>query len=149
MKIAIGSDHGGYTIKEAIKNYFCDKSISFKDFGTNSNDSANYVEFAFKVANAIAAGEYDKGVLCCGTGIGVSIAANKMKGIRAALCSCEFCAEMSRRHNDANILCLGGRTINSDKAIKLTEIFIQTSFEAGRHFYRIQDIKKIEEKIFK
>lgn len=142
--IAIGSDHGGFALKEAIKNYFEKNNIEYKDFGTNSTDSVNYPIYAEKVANAVASGEFEKGILCCGTGIGISIAANKVKGIRAALCTNEFCAEMTRRHNDANILCMGGRVIDEETAVKLTKIFLSTPFDGGRHLERINQITEIE-----
>ena len=142
--IAIGSDHGGFTLKEAIKNYFEKNNIEYKDFGTNSTDSVNYPIYAEKVANAVASREFEKGILCCGTGIGISIAANKVKGIRAALCTNEFCAEMTRRHNDANILCMGGRVIDEETAVKLTKIFLSTPFDGGRHLERINQITEIE-----
>lgn len=142
--IAIASDHGGFALKEAIKNYFEENKIEYKDFGTNSTDSVNYPPYAEKVGNAVASGEFEKGILCCGTGIGISIAANKVKGIRAALCTNEFCAEMTRRHNDANILCMGGRVIDENTAIKLTKIFLSTPFDGGRHLERIKQITEIE-----
>lgn len=142
--IAIGSDHGGFALKESIKNYFEKNNIEYKDFGTNSTDSVNYPIYAEKVANAVASGEFEKGILCCGTGIGISIAANKVKGIRAALCTNEFCAEMTRRHNDANILCMGGRVIDEETAVKLTKIFLSTPFDGGRHLERINQITEIE-----
>lgn len=142
--IAIASDHGGFALKEAIKNYFEENKIEYKDFGTNSTDSVNYPPYAEKVGNAVASGEFEKGILCCGTGIGISIAANKVKGIRAALCTNEFCAEMTRRHNDANILCMGGRVIDENTAIKLTKIFLSTPFDGGRHLERVKQITEIE-----
>ena len=103
MLIAIGSDHGGFLIKEQIKKYLEQNKISYNDFGTNSEESVDYPVFARKVAQSVACGECELGILCCGTGIGVSIAANKIKGIRAALCNDEFCAEMARKHNNANV----------------------------------------------
>ncbi len=142
--IAIGSDHGGFALKEAIKNYFEKNNIEYKDFGTNSTDSVNYPIYAEKVANAVASEKFEKGILCCGTGIGISIAANKVKGIRAALCTNEFCAEMTRRHNDANILCMGGRVIDEETAVRLTKIFLSTPFDGGRHLERINQITEIE-----
>ena len=146
--IALGCDHGGYELKEAIKKHFDSNGIEYLDFGTNSTESANYAQFAFKVSNSIVEGKAEKGILCCGTGIGISIAANKVKGIRAAVCTNEFCAEMTRRHNDSNILCMGGRVISVQTAIKLTDIFLNTPFEGGRHLKRIQEISEIEDESF-
>ncbi len=142
--VAIGSDHGGFELKEAIKKYLEKQNIRYKDFGTNSNESVNYAPIALKVGKSIINYECEKGILCCGTGIGISIAANKIKGIRAAVCTNEFCAEMTRRHNDSNILCMGGRVINIDMALKLTKIFLNTEFDAGRHKERIGQISQIE-----
>lgn len=142
--IALGADHGGYELKEAVKKYLDEKNIAYKDFGTNSEDSVNYAPFALKVSKAVVSGECSKGILCCGTGLGISIAANKVKGIRAAVCTNEFCAEMTRRHNDANILCMGGRVISEETAVKLTDIFLNTSFDGGRHAKRIEQITAIE-----
>ena len=142
--IALGADHGGYVLKEAVKKYLDEQEIEYHDFGTCNEDSVDYPPFALKVAKAVISGECDKGILCCGTGIGISIAANKVKGIRAALCTNEFCAEMTRRHNDANILCMGGRVIDEKEAVKLTEVFLNTPFEGGRHAERIAQITQIE-----
>ena len=142
--IALGSDHGGYLLKEAVKKYLEENKIAYKDYGTYSEESVNYAPFASKVAHAVANGEAERGILCCGTGIGISIAANKVKGIRAAVCTNEFCAEMTRRHNDANILCMGGRVINEETAVKLAKIFLETPFEGGRHAARIAEIAAIE-----
>ncbi|HBR30932.1 MAG TPA: ribose 5-phosphate isomerase B [Clostridiales bacterium] len=135
--IALGSDHGGFEIKEAIKTYLSDKGIPFIDFGTDSLESVDYPVYARKVCDSITRGESELGILCCGTGIGMSMAANKHKGIRAAVLNEEFSAEATRRHNNANILCLGGRIIDGKKAVKLTEIFINTPFDGGRHTKRI------------
>ena len=114
--IAIGADHGGFELKEAVKNYLEDNNIKYIDFGTYNTESVDYAEFALKVSKAVVNKECEKGILCCGTGIGISIAANKVKGIRAGLCTNEYCAEMTRRHNDANILCMGGRVISKEEA---------------------------------
>lgn len=139
--IAIGCDHGGYEIKEAIKAYLQEKNIPFIDFGTNSTESVDYPVYAKKVCKSIQIGESTLGILCCGTGIGMSMVANKQKGIRAAVLNEEFSAEATRRHNDANVLCLGGRVINGEKAVKLTEIFINTPFDGGRHTKRIEQFE--------
>lgn len=144
--IALGSDHGGFELKQAIKEFLTQHNIEFLDFGTHNLESVNYAGFALMVANSIKQGDCEKGILCCGTGIGISIAANKVRGIRAAVCTNEFCAEMCRRHNDANILCMGGRVIDKSMAIKLTDIFLKTPFDGGRHAERIAEIAKIESK---
>jgi len=135
--IALGSDHGGYELKEAIKAYFTKKNIRFMDYGTDSSESVDYPVFAKKVCKAVQSGEYRFGILFCGTGIGMSIVANKHKNIRAAVVSDELSAEMCRRHNNANVLCLGGRIIDSKKAIELVEIFLSNSFDGGRHEKRV------------
>ena len=142
--IALGADHGGFCLKEAIIEYLEKNNIEYKDYGFYSESSVDYPIYAKKAADSVTSGEAEKGILCCGTGIGISIAANKVKGIRAAVVTNEFCAEMTRRHNDANILCMGGRVISPEKAVKLTEIFLNTEFEGGRHERRIAQISKIE-----
>ncbi len=144
--LAIGCDHGGINLKNAIISYLEKEGIAYNDFGTYTEDSVDYPTFAYKVAKSVQNGECERGILCCGTGIGISIAANKVKGIRAAVCTNEFMAEMTRRHNDANILCMGGRVINEDFAVKLTDIFLNTEFEGGRHTKRINMITEIEDK---
>lgn len=142
--IALGCDHGGFAIKEAIKKYLDESGIDYNDFGTYSEESVDYPVYAKKVADAVASGECEKGVLCCGTGIGISIAANKVKGIRAAVVTNEFCAEMTRRHNDANIIAMGGRVISEEQAVKFTKIFLETPFDGDRHIKRVQMITDIE-----
>lgn len=142
--LAIGCDHGGYELKKEIEAYLDQKGIAYKDFGCDSTESVDYPVYARKVANAILDGICDKGVLICGTGIGISIAANKIPGIRAALCTDCFCAQATREHNDANILALGGRVVGGGLAIKILETFLETPFSNGeRHIRRI---KMIEEK---
>lgn len=143
--IALGADHGGFLLKEAIKKYLEQKGIAYQDFGTNSPESVDYAPFGAKVAHAVASGEAEKGILCCGTGIGISIAANKVKGIRAAVVTNAFCAKATREHNDANILCLGGRVITESEAVEFTDIFLNTPFEGGRHQRRIDQIAAIEQ----
>ncbi|MGN1132299.1 MAG: ribose 5-phosphate isomerase B [Ruminococcus sp.] len=142
--IALGCDHGGLNIKNAVIKYLEDKGIEYKDFGCFTEESVDYPEYAFKVAKSVTSGESELGILCCGTGIGISMAANKVKGIRAAVVSNEFCAEMTRRHNNANILCMGGRVITEEKAVKFADIFINTPFEGGRHNRRVDMITAIE-----
>ena len=145
MKIAIACDHGGFELKEAVRGYLEERQIPYEDFGAYNTDSVDYAPIAAKAARAVAAGQADFGVLVCSTGIGISMAANKVKGIRAALCTNEFCAEMTRRHNNANILCMGGKVIDKETAVKLVDIFLHTEFEGGRHQRRIDQIAQIEE----
>lgn len=142
--IALGTDHGGFRLKEAVKKYLESENIEYKDFGTFSEESVDYPVFAAKVGHFIMDGKAEKGILCCGTGIGISIAANKIKGIRAAVCTNAFCAEYSRRHNNANILCMGGRVIDEKQAVELAKIFLNTPFEGGRHERRVNEIAQIE-----
>ncbi|MBE6692935.1 MAG: ribose 5-phosphate isomerase B [Ruminococcaceae bacterium] len=135
--IALGCDHGGLEIKNAIIEDFKKKGIEFIDLGTNTTDSVDYPVYAKAVCAEVISGKCEKGILCCGTGIGMSIAANKVKGIRAAVLSDSFSAEMTRKHNNSNVLCLGGRVIDSEKAVELANIFISTEFEGGRHEKRV------------
>ena len=144
--IAIGADHGGYELKEEIKKYLDSKGIEYKDFGTYSPESVDYAAIAYKVGTAITSGECERGILCCGTGIGISMAANKVKGIRAACCSDYFSAKFTRLHNDANILCMGGRVVTVEKAIELVDVFLDTPFSGEeRHARRIAQITALEE----
>lgn len=143
--VALGADHGGYEIKEAVKKYLEENNIPYQDFGVFGGETVDYPEIAYPVAKAVVSGTADKAVLCCGTGIGISIAANKVKGVRAAVVSDAFSAEMARRHNNANILCMGGRVIDEKKAVELAGIFLDTPFEGGRHEKRVGMITKIEE----
>jgi ribose 5-phosphate isomerase B len=143
--IAIGADHGGFQIKEAVKAYLDSQNIAYQDFGTHSEESVDYPPIAAKVAHAVARGECEKGILCCGTGIGMSIAANKVNGVRASACDNEFCAEMTRRDNNCNCLCMGGRVIDKEKAVELTKIYLETPFEGGRHQRRLDQITAIEQ----
>lgn len=146
--IAIGCDHGGLNIKNAVIKYFEENKIEYKDFGCFTEDSVDYPEYAYKVAKAVTDKEAELGILCCGTGIGISMAANKVKGIRAAVVTNEFCAEMTRRHNNANILAMGGRVISEEQAVKFADIFINTPFEGDRHARRVDMITKIENGTF-
>ncbi len=144
--IALGCDHGGINLKNAIIKYLEENKIEYKDFGCYSEESVDYPIYAYKVATAVSKGKFEFGILCCGTGIGISIAANKVKGIRAAVVSNEFGAEMTRRHNNANILCMGGRVTTEDDAVKFADIFLNTPFSADedRHIRRVQMLKDIE-----
>lgn len=142
--IAIGCDHGGFAMKNEIMEYFRSNNINFKDFGTDSEESIDYAPIAVAVSRSITSGECEAGILVCGTGIGMSLAANKVKGIRAAVCTEEFSCEFTRRHNNSNILCLGGRVVTTEMAIKLVDLFLNTEFEGGRHQRRIDQIAMIE-----
>lgn len=140
--IAIGSDHAGYSLKQTIIQYLEQSNLSYKDYGCYSEQSCDYPVYAKKVANAIVTGECDKGILICGTGIGISIAANKIKGIRAALCHDCFSAQACREHNNANIIAMGSRIIGSGLAIKVVEEFLNTEFSHDkRHIDRINQIE--------
>ena len=142
--IAIACDHGGYHYKQMLMQHLDDRGIAYKDFGTFTPDSCDYPDYAKPVANAVAAGEYEKGILICGTGIGMSIAANKVKGIRAAVCADAFSAKATREHNDANILCMGERVISEAKALEITDIFLDTPFSQDeRHIRRISKIEQL------
>ena len=143
--IALGSDHGGFELKEAIRKHLEEQGILYKDFGTHGGAPIDYTDIAQPVAEAVAAGTYESGILCCGTGIGISMAANKVKGIRAACCSDCFSAKLTRQHNDANILCMGGRVVGVGLGLMMVDFFLTTKFEGGRHQQRIDKIAKIEE----
>ena len=145
MKIALGADHGGYELKEKIKQYLAiKKGIELIDFGTNSTESVDYPKYGHLVAKSIIDKEVDYGILVCGTGIGISIAANKIKGIRAANCINTTMARLSRQHNDANILALGARIVGDVLALDIVDEFLSASFEGGRHQKRVDQIE-IEE----
>ncbi len=146
MKIAFACDHGGFSAKEEVINYLKSNGYTVKDFGTFSDESCDYPEFAEKVCNSVLSGESDKGVLICGTGIGMSIVANKIKGIRCAHVTDIFSAEMTRRHNDTNVIALGARITDTQTIIKLVDKFLTTDFDGGRHAVRVDKIKNIEEK---
>ena len=146
--IALGCDHGGFNLITAIKKYLDEKGIEYKEFGTFSEDSVDYPIYAYKVANAVASGECELGILCCGTGIGISMAANKVKGIRAAVVNNAFGAEMTRLHNHANILCMGGRVMSEEDAVKSTDMFLNTPEEGGRHDNRVAMLSEIENGTF-
>ncbi len=144
--IAIGSDHGGYELKEHIKKHLDERNLEYKDFGCYDENSVDYPDIAEKVCNAIIAKEADKGILVCGTGIGISIAANKIDGIRAAHCHDVYSAEMTKRHNNANVICMGGRVIGRELAFKIIDAWLDAEFEGGRHQKRIDKIHALENK---
>lgn len=144
MKIGIGSDHGGFELKEHIKEYLKEKGVEYVDYGTNSLESVDYPDYGKKVAEAVVRKEVDRGIVICGTGIGISIAANKVRGIRCALCGDTFSARMSRLHNDANVLALGGRVLGVGLALDIVDAFLHGEFEGGRHTNRINKIGENE-----
>ncbi|MDH7563083.1 MAG: ribose 5-phosphate isomerase B [Caldisericota bacterium] len=147
LKVALGADHGGYQLKEEIKEFLSLRGIMVEDFGTFSAESVDYPDFAWKVAKAVSDGKFPMGILVCTTGIGVSIVANKVKGIRAALCSEPLSAQLARLHNHANVLCLGGKIIGSKLALKIVETWLETGFSSEeRHVRRVNRIGELEGK---
>lgn len=145
MIIAIGADHGGFELKQAVVDYLKETGVAFRDFGVHSCESADYPDIAVEVAEAVARGEYARGILFCGTGVGIAIAANKVKGIRAANCHDVFSAQMSREHNDANVLTMGGRVIGAGLACMLADVWLRTEFSGGeRHGRRIGKMSEYE-----
>ena len=144
MKIAIGCDHGGYLLKQDILIWLEENDYDFEDFGCYNTESVDYPVYAEKVARAVASGECEKGIVICTTGIGVSMAANKVKGMRCALCGDSYSAEMTRRHNDANVLAMGAGIIGPNMAKKITEVFLTTAFEGGRHARRVGLLDNIQ-----
>lgn len=143
--IAIGCDHAGVEMKNAVKEYLTEKGFELKDLGTNG-EPCDYPVMAEKLCGEITSGNCEKGILICGTGIGMSIAANKIKGIRAALCADYFSTKYTRKHNDANVMCMGARTLGPGLASELAEIFLTTEFEGGRHQRRVDLITALENK---
>ena len=144
MKIAIGSDHGGFQLKEHLRKYLTEKGMEVTDCGTFTSDSCDYPDFAAAVCQEVTGGKAERGVLVCGTGIGVSIFANKCHGIRAALCDNVYSAEKSREHNDANVMCLGARVLGVGLAELITDTFFKTDFAGGRHQRRVNKIMALE-----
>lgn len=145
MMISIAADHGGFALKEHIKAYLTAKGYEVKDFGTSSEESCDYPDFARPAAEAVASGQCEKGIVICTTGIGVSITANKVHGIRCALCSDSLTAEMTRRHNDSNMLAMGAGIIGNNLAERIVDTFLNTQFEGGRHQRRIDKMMAIEQ----
>ena len=141
---AIGNDHSAIELKNIIKKHLEDRGIEVKDFGTNSPESCNYAISGEAVANAVASGECERGICICGTGIGISIAANKVPGIRCGLCSEPLSAELTRQHNDANVLAMGARTIGPEMARKIVETFLDTEFLGGKHAVRVEMLNNIK-----
>lgn len=149
MEIVVASDHGGYNLKELIKDHLLQSGFQVEDIGTHSTETVDYPDMALKAAQAVAAGDFKKGIIICGTGIGVSITANKVAGIRAALCHDTFSAAAAREHNDANILTMGERVIGPGLALKIVDTFLTTSFAEGRHTGRVDKVKDIEKRLLK
>ena len=143
-KIIIGCDHGGFELKNEIISHLEKRGIEVTDVGTYSTDSCNYPDYARALCKRIQSGEFERGILVCGTGIGISIAANKHNGIRAACCSDTFSARMTRMHNDANVLCMGGRVVGPGLACDMVDLFVDTDFEGGRHQARVDMLADIE-----
>lgn len=144
MKIAMGSDHGGFALKQHLKTYLENKGCLVEDCGTDSTQSCDYPDFGRLAAEAVASGRCERGIVICTTGIGISISANKVRGIRCALCSEPLSAETTRRHNDANMLALGGGMIGPNMAERIVDVFLSTAFEGGRHQRRVDKVMSIE-----
>ena len=149
MKIAIGCDHGGIVLKPSIVEVLKKRGVEVEDFGCYDESSVDYPDYALKVAEAVASGDCDKGIVLCGTGIGISIAANKVKGIRAGVVHDEFTAEMISAHNNANVIAIGGRVVSPENAAKMVAKWLDTPFQGGRHEGRVAKITAIENKYFK
>ena len=146
-RIAIAADHGGYKLKEAIKKHLEETGVEFLDLGADSDASCDYPTYAALGCREVTEGRCDMAILVCGTGIGMSIAANKVSGIRAACCTDTYCARMTRSHNDANVLCLGGRVIGDERAFDITDVFLGTEFTGGRHSRRIAMVSELEKEM--
>lgn len=143
--IALACDHAGYPLKEELKKHFDETNVKYIDYGCHGLESVNYPEYATKLCNAITSGECTLGILVCGTGIGMSMAANKHKGIRAACCSDTFSARMTRMHNDANVLCMGARVVGAGLAFDLADLFVNTEYEGGRHQKRVDMVNALDD----
>ncbi|HJX31954.1 MAG TPA: ribose 5-phosphate isomerase B [Thermodesulfobacteriota bacterium] len=149
MKVVLASDHRGYQLKNSLKKFLEERKIEFLDVGTFSADSVDYPDFAMLAAEKVSHGDYDRGILICGSGIGMCVVANKFPGVRAAVCHDVSAAEMSRKHNDSNMLGLGADVINEELARKILHVWLETKFEGGRHLRRIQKISDIESRLMK
>lgn len=141
---AIGSDHGGYALKQEIMKHLSERGIAYRDYGTYSEENCDYPDYGEAVGRAVASGECERGIVVCGTGIGISIAANKVRGVRCALCGDCFSAQMAREHNDANVLALGARVLGPGLALKIVDTFLDSSFAGGRHERRVAKLMAIE-----
>ena len=145
--IAVGSDHGGLELKDAILAVLAARGLDVDDYGTDNGDSVDYPDFAEKVAAAVSRGDVELGILVCGTGIGMSIVANKFPGVRAALATDEFMAQMAKEHNNANVLVLGGRVLAKDLAVKMVNVWLDSTYEAVRHQRRLDKISRLEDDV--
>lgn len=144
MRIALGADHAGVELKDAVKRLLDDLHLTYEDFGTHSTESVDYPDFAARVARAVAGGDFTRGILVCGTGVGMAIAANKVQGVRAAPVVDLETARLSREHNDANVLALGARVTPADRALQIVKTFLDTEFQGGRHDRRLKKIAELE-----
>ncbi|MEW5807380.1 MAG: ribose 5-phosphate isomerase B [Acidobacteriota bacterium] len=149
MRILFASDHAGFQTKEKLMEDVKKLGYGVSDFGTSSEESVDYVDFGLQAAEAVSSGKFDRGVLICGSGIGMSITANKVKGIRAALACTPEMARLSREHNDANILCMGSRINDYENILDMTRIWLETDFSGGRHLQRVEKIRALEDRLFK
>jgi ribose 5-phosphate isomerase B len=145
MMIALASDHAGLPLKKVIMAYLDEKKLAYKDFGAYSNDSVHYPEYGAKAAKAVASGQYEKGIIFCGTGVGIGIAANKVKGIRCVTCSEPYSALMARQHNDTNMLSLGARVVGDDLAKMIVDAWLEGEFLGGRHGIRVDQLKALDD----
>ena len=143
---AIGSDHGGFELKQAVMKHLEERGIEYRDYGTYTPESCDYPDYGAAVGRAVASGECERGIVICGTGIGISMAANKIDGVRCALCGDCFSAEMARAHNDANVLSLGARTLGEGLALKIVDTFLDGEFQGGRHARRVAKIMALEDR---
>ena len=143
---AIGSDHGGFELKQAVMKHLEERGIEYRDYGTYTPESCDYPDYGAAVGRAVASGECERGIIICGTGIGISMAANKIDGVRCALCGDCFSAEMARAHNDANVLALGARTLGEGLALKIVDTFLDGEFQGGRHARRVAKIMALEDR---
>ena len=149
MKIALASDHAGFDLKDGIARHLAGRGVAFTDFGSAAGQKADYPDTAEAALDSVLAGAHERAILVCGTGMGMSIVANKFRGIRATLCWNEYTAEMSRRHNDSNCLALGGRVLTLELGLRLVDIWLDTPFDGGRHVGRLEKIRSLEERHFK
>lgn len=144
--LAIGSDHGGFELKKAVMKHLAERGVEYRDYGTFSAESCDYPDFGEAVGRAVASGECERGIVICGTGIGISIAANKVRGVRCALCGDCYSAQMCREHNGANVLALGARVLGEGLALKIVDTYLDSSFQGGRHARRVAKIMALEDK---
>jgi ribose 5-phosphate isomerase B len=149
MKIALASDHAGFELKEGVRAFLEDKGIACRDWGSGPGETVDYVDYGVRAMESMASGECDRAILFCGTGLGMAIVANKFKGIRAAACWNIYTAEISRKHNDSNCLCLGGRVLELGGALEIVEAWLNAGFEGGRHARRVAKIADLEKKTFR